>query len=109
MKLFDTVDGLLSGTRYLAWGIAAVGIIGSLVLAVANIPLGAASAAVFLAAFFLAVGVTLLLLPKKIAKGKLEGNKKYIVGSAAVVLAVIVMGIVWKTAGGFPDVNLLVM
>lgn len=107
MKLFDSIDGLLAGTRYLAWGIALLGIVGSVVLFFANLSLGLGSAAVFLATFFLAIGVTLLLLPKPLSKGKLEGIKKYGIGAVAVVIALIVMGAVWFTNGGFPAVNLI--
>lgn len=107
MKLFDTIDGLLVGTKYLAWGIALVGIIGSAILFFANLSMGLGAAMVFVAAFLLSVGVTLLLLPKKIAKGKLESNKRFAVGGVAVVLAVIVMGITYYANGGFPTMNLL--
>lgn len=107
MKLFECIDGLLKGTKYLAWAIALVGIVGSIVLFVANLSLGFGSAVVFLASFLLAVGVTLLLLPKKFAKGKLEGNKKNFVGAVACVLAAAIMGIVYFANGGFPELNLL--
>lgn len=107
MKLFESIDGLLVGTRYLAWAIAVLGIIGSAVLFVANLPLGFGTAVVFIASFFLSVGVTLLLLPKQLAKGKLAGGKKYVIGAVAVVLAVAVMGFVWVANGGFPAVNLI--
>lgn len=112
MKLFDTVDGLLVGTRYLAWGIGLVGIIGSVILFFANLPLGIASAATSLAALLLSVSVTLLLFPKKLTERNLEklaGTKRYIIGAAALVMAVAVMGIVYLTNGGFPALNLLVM
>lgn len=107
MKLFESIDGLLVGTKYLAWAIALVGILGSVVLFVANLSLGFGSAVVFIASFLLAVGVTLLLLPEKLAKGKLEGNKKNIVGVVACVLAAAIMGIVYFTNGGFPELNLI--
>lgn len=107
MKLFESIDGLLVGTKYLAWAIALVGILGSVVLFVANLSLGLGSAVVFVASFLLAVGVTLLLLPKKLAKGKLEGNKRNIVGAVAIVLAAAIMGIVYFTNGGFPELNLI--
>lgn len=107
MKLFDSIDGLLKGTRYLAWGIALLGIVGSVILFFANISLGMTSAAIFLATFFLAIGVTLLLLPKQLAKGILEGNKKYLIGTVALIVAFVVAGIVWFSNGGFPEVNLL--
>lgn len=110
MKLFDCIDGLLIGTKYLAWAIALVGILGSVVLFVANLSLGLGSAVVFLAAFFLAVGVTVALFPEKLATGKFEklaGNKKYAVGGILCVIAAVIMGIVYYSNGGFPELNLL--
>ena len=107
MDLFKIIDNLLVGTKYLAWAIGLVGIIGSVVLFFANISLGFASAAVFIAAFFLSIAVTLLLLPKQLAKGKLEGKHKNIIGGVALAIAVVVMGIVYAVSGGFPELNLL--
>lgn len=107
MGLFKTIDGLLAGTKHLAWGIALAGLIGSIILFFANIGLGFASAAVFCATLFLSIGVTLLLLPKTLAKKKLEGRGRYIIGVIAVVIAVAVMGIVYLSTGGFPAVNLI--
>lgn len=109
MKLFESIDGLLAGTRYLAWGIGVLGIIGSLMLFIANVPLGIGTAAVFIASLFLAVAVALLLLPKQLAKGKLEGKKKYIIGAISLVVAIVIMGIVYLSHGGFPEVNLIFM
>ena len=37
MKLFDSIDGLFSATRYLVWGLGVLGIIGSAVLIFVNI------------------------------------------------------------------------
>lgn len=108
MKLFATIDGLFIGTRYLSWGIALVGIVGSIVLFFVNLSLGISSAMVFVAAFLLAVGVTLLLLPKAFAKGLLSNAKmRYIVGGAALLLATVIMGITYFVSGGFPELNLL--
>jgi len=107
MKLFESIDGLLVGTRYLAWGIGVLGVIGSIILFIVNVPLGIGTAAVFIASFFLAVAVALLLLPKQLAKGKLKSNKKYIVGVVSLVIAIVVMGIVYLSNGGFPAVNLI--
>lgn len=108
MKLFDTIDGLLVGTKYLGWGIALVGIIGSIILFFANLSLGMASAMVFVAAFLLAIGVTLLLLPKQLAKGPLANSKmRNIIGIVALILAAAIMGITYFSAGGFPALNLL--
>lgn len=107
MKLFDSIDGLLVGTKYLAWGIALVGILASVILLFANLSLGVASAAACLAALLLSVGVTLLLLPKQLAKGILGSNKRFVIGGVAVVFAVAVMGIAYFTNGSFPALNLL--
>lgn len=57
--------------------------------------------------YFLAIGITLLLLPKQLAKGKLKGKKKYAVGTAALVISLAVAAIVWFTNGGFPVINLI--
>lgn len=107
MKLFECIDGLLVGTRYLAWAVALVGIVGSVVLFFTNLSIGYASAAVFIASFFLSVGVTLVLLPKMFAKGKLKSNMKYAVGIVSIVVAAAVMGIIYFSNGGFPKLNLI--
>lgn len=107
MKLFETIDGLLVGAKYLAWGIALVCIPIAVVLLFANLSLGLASVMVCAAALLLAVGVTLLLLPEKLAKGKLAGKKRNIVGAAAIVLAAAIMGITYFCVGGFPELNML--
>lgn len=110
MKLFDCIDGLLVGTKYLAWAIALVGIFGSVVLFVANLSLGLGSAVVFIASFLLSVSVTVALFPEKLATGKLEklaGSKKYVVGVVLCVIAAAIMGIVYFSNGGFPELNLL--
>ena len=70
--------------------------------------LGLPSAMVFVAAFLLAVGVTLLLLPEKFAKGKLADQKKRnTIGGVSLVIAVAIMGITYFVNGGFPELNLL--
>lgn len=107
MGLFKTIDGLLIGTKYLAWGIGLIGMIGSVVLFFANLSLGFASAAVFIAAFLLSVAVTLLLLPKQLVKGICTGKARYIIGGVALIIAVAVMGIVYASCEGFPALNLL--
>ena len=107
MGLFKCINGLLKGTKYLAWGIGVVGIIISVVLFFANIPLGFASAAVFIATFFLAIAVSLLLLPGKLAKGILSGKFRYILGSVALVIALVVIAVVYFSNGGFPELDLL--
>lgn len=107
MKLFESIDSLLIGTKYLAWAIALICIPVTAVLFFANLSLGLASAMVFIAAFLLAVGVTLLLLPQKLAKGILASKKRNIIAAVAVVLAAAIMGITYFSVGGFPELNLL--
>lgn len=107
MGLFKTVDGLLVGAKYLVWGLSVLGIVGSVVLFFANMGLGLGAAAVFIATLFLSIALTLLLLPKQLAKGPLEGNKRYVIGAVAAVIALAVMGIVYWMNGGFPAVNLI--
>ena len=107
MKLFETIDGLLVGTRYLAWGIGVIGIAVSVVLFFVNLSLGFASAMVFVAELLLSIAVMLLLLPERLAKGKLAGNKRLVIGAAALVLAAAIMGITYLVSGGFPAMNLL--
>ena len=109
MKLFESIDWLLIGTRYMSWAIALLGIVGSVILFFANIPLGIGSAMVFAASFFLAISVTLLLLPKQLAKGVLEGNKRYLTGAITFVIALVIMFVVWNVSGGFPNLNLIYM
>lgn len=107
MKLFGVIDGLLVGTRYLAWGIALVGIFASFVLLVANVPLGLGSVASCIALFLLACGTVLLLLPKRLAYGGLEGGARFAIGAVVLLVACAVMGIVCLTNGGFPPLDLL--
>lgn len=107
MNLLKTIDGLLVGTKYLAWAIALVGIPVSAVLVVANLAAGFAAVMVCLAAFLLSVGVTLLLLPKQLAKGILGSKKRMVIGAVVVVLAGVIMGISYFSAGAFPELNLL--
>ena len=105
--LFKSIDGLLVGTKYLAWAIGLLGMVGSVLLFLVNIPLGMGSAMVFVASLFLSIAVTLLLLPKKLAAGKLAGGKRYLIGAVACVIALAVMFAVWNICGGFPILNLV--
>lgn len=107
MKLFGIIDGLLVGTRYLTWGIALVGILVSLALLVANVPLGLGSVASCVALFLLACGSVLLLLPKQLAYGGLEGGVHFAIGAIVLLVACGVMGLVYLTQGGFPALNLI--
>ncbi|MGN1350842.1 MAG: hypothetical protein ACI4VM_07595, partial [Anaerovoracaceae bacterium] len=56
---------------------------------------------------FLAIAVTLLLMPEKLVRGKLAGKKRYVTGAASLAVAVVVMGIVYVSNGGFPALNLI--
>lgn len=108
MKLFETIDGLLAGTVYLVWGIALVGITGSVILFFANLSLGFASTVVFVAALLLSLAVTLMLLPKGLAKGRLADQRgRMVVGGVLLVLAAVIMGITYFACGGFPALNLI--
>ena len=107
MKLFETIDSLLAGTKYLAWGIALLCIPLSVILLFVNFTMGIPAVMACAAAFLLAVGVTLAILPEKLAKGKLAGKNRLIVGGVAIVLAVAVMGIAFFIAGDFPAMNLI--
>ena len=107
MKLFDSIDGLFSATRYLVWGLGVLGIIGSAVLIFVNIPMGLPAAASFIASLFLSIGVVFTLLPAKLEKGKVKGSKKYVAGVAALLVAFIIIAVVWAVNGGLPEVNLI--
>lgn len=107
MGLFKVIDYLLVGTKYLAWAMGLVGMVGSVILFFFNLSLGITSALVFVAALLLSVAVTLLLLPKALVKGKLDSPKRIVVGCVALVLAVAIMGIIYFVSGGFPSLNLL--
>ena len=107
MTLFKSIDGLLIGTKYLALGIALLCIPLSVILLFTNISMGFAAVMVCVAAFLLAVGVTQILLPEKLAKGKVDVKTRFVVGGVAIVLAAVVMGIAFFTAGGFPILNLI--
>lgn len=107
MMLFKSIDWLLAGTVYLLWAIGLLGIAGSVILFFVNLPLGLGAAMVFIAAFFLSMGVTLLLLPKRLAKGKMEGSRRYMTGAVFCVIALAVMFCVWNINGGFPSLNLI--
>ncbi|MDO5546267.1 MAG: hypothetical protein Q4F81_10715 [Eubacteriales bacterium] len=108
MKLFEIIDGLLAGAVYLFWAIALIGIPMTLILFFVNLGMGFASAMVFVAAFLLSIAVTLLLLPAKLAKGKLADQKKRVTaGCVLLVLAAAIMGITYFACGGFPAMNLI--
>lgn len=107
MMLFKTIDGLFVGTRYGAWGLGVLGIVGSIILAVANLTHGFGSMMLFVAALCLSIGVTLILMPKWFIKGELLKSKRFIIGGVAIVIAGAVAGIVYLTSGGFPPINLL--
>ncbi|MGN0313762.1 MAG: hypothetical protein ACI4EG_03105 [Fusicatenibacter sp.] len=61
--MFESIDGLLAGTKYLVWAIGLVGIVGSVILFFVNLSLGFSSAMFFFATLLLSIAVVLLLLP----------------------------------------------
>ena len=105
--LLRCIDGLLVGTRYLAWGLGVLGVVVSATLFCLDLPLGAASALVWIAALLLAVGVTLTLLPAALVRGKLAEKLRWAVGCGALAAAMLLMGGVYLACGGFPAVDLL--
>ena len=107
MGLSKVIDGLLVGTHYLAWVLAVVCIPGSIVLMLANLTLGIGAVAVFLAALLLAVGLSVLIMPKLVSD-RIEVAKKVRIPAVILcVAAVALMGITYAMCGGFPVINLL--
>lgn len=107
MMLLKTIDGLFVGTRYGAWGLGVLGIVGSIILVLANFTNGLASMMLFVAALSLSLGVSLILLPKWFIKGDLLQSKRFIIGGVAITIAAIVAGAIYFINGGFPPINLL--
>lgn len=111
MMLLKVIDGLFIGTRYGAWLIALLGIAGSLVLAVANVGAGFSAVLVCAGALLLSIAVTLLLMPKSLLDGflknHLQGNQRFVIGAAGLVMAMVLVGGVYFANGGFPDMNLI--
>lgn len=64
MMLFTLIDKLLIGTRYLAWGIGALGLLVSIALGVANFSVGMSAVLLCVAGFLFSLAVSLILLPK---------------------------------------------
>lgn len=100
-KMFKTIDGLFTGTRFGVLGLAALGIAGSVILFFANIGLGILPALLCVAAFALCAALVLLLMPGKMTK------KRAVAAAVGLVLAFAIAGITYYTNGGFPQMNLL--
>lgn len=107
MMIFKVIDGLFVGTRYGAWLLGVLGIVGSLVLAVANLGVGFGAVLVCAGALLVSVAVSLLLVPQKLLKNRFEGNKRVLIGVAALVASMVLVGGVYFLNGGFPELNLI--
>ncbi|MFC0233876.1 hypothetical protein ACFFIF_07720 [Vagococcus entomophilus] len=107
MMLFKTIDNLFVGTKYGVWGMSVLGIVFSVVLALANFGMGIGAVAIFIATFCLSISLMLLLLPKGLEKGKKINKYKYGTAILLGVIALSITGIVYFTNGGFPELNLL--
>lgn len=107
MMLLKVIDGLFVGTRYGVWLLGVLGIIGSVILAVANVGAGISAMLVCVGALLLSIAVALLLMPQNLTKNRLEGRNPYLIGTIALIAAMIVVGGVYFTNGGFPDLNLI--
>lgn len=104
--LTKTIDGLFIGTRYGVWALGVLGIIGSIVLTFVNFSMGIPSALTCVGALFLSIAVALALLPKQLVKGELL-EKRFMIVAVASILAIAIVGIIYFTNGGFPELNLL--
>lgn len=109
--LTKTIDGLFIGTRYLVWVLGILGIVGSVILAAANISLGMSSVFVFIGTLLLSITLSLLLMPDALVKQKILPealmSKRFVISAVSAVLAAAVVGIIYFTNGGFPSLNLL--
>ncbi len=94
----NCIKGLLIFTKWLGFALAIVCIPLSILLFIANLPLGILSAGVFIASLLAAVGVA-LLIPKTPVFLK-------VVGGILLVAAVVIMGLICFTEGGFPALDI---
>lgn len=107
MSILKVIDGLFIGTRYGVWLLSLIGIPVALILAFVNMSLGMVSALVFVAALFGSLGVMLILLPKQFVSKSKFFEKRFAAGSATLVIALIMIGTIYFTQSGFPEINLL--
>lgn len=106
MLIDKTISYLFTGTRYLVWGMALIGIIGSVILFWVNLPLGLLSATTFVASLALAISLSLLLAPRLLTPW-LSITNRLTIGLPAFLIALAVMGMIYYAHGGFPTLNLL--
>lgn len=107
MGLFSVIDFLFAGTQYLVWGIAVAGVPASLVLLLANLPLGLFSAAIFVATLLLAAGCAVVFMPKEVADHVPAARRLFMPAIALVVVAAVLGAAVYFLNGGLPEVSLL--
>lgn len=107
MKIFEVIDYLFVGIRYGSWGIGLLGIVASIVLAIANVGMGFSAVILFVATLLLSIAISLLLAPQKWMAKKLSNKKKYTISAVCLIGAVLIAGITFLTNSGFPELNLL--
>lgn len=105
--LSKTINGLFIKTYYGVWGLGVLGIFGSLILVFVNISLGMSSLLTCVALLCLSLTITMGLLPKFFIKGALLEKIRIPLTIITALLAISIMGIVYLTTGGFPELNLL--
>lgn len=104
--LIKTIDGLFVGTRYGVWVLGILGIVGSVILILVNFTLGFPSTLLCVGALCLSITVATALFPKQLIKGSLL-EKRFILATITGVIAIAIVGIVYFTNGGFPELNLI--
>lgn len=111
MFIFNIIDYLFVFIRYLCFGMGAVGIVGSVILALCNMSMGMNAVLLFVAAFLLSIALTLLLMPSKMVEKLPSGlmDKRWTISIVALVVATALTGIIYFTNGGFPTLNLIFM
>lgn len=107
MKLFESIDAILTATRYLVWGIGLIGVPASAALALVNLPLGMPSFLIFASTLFLSAAIVFLLVPKRLSEGILGSPFRLVAGGIALLAAILIMGSVYYTLGGFPVLDLV--
>lgn len=109
MILSDVINGLFIGVRYLVWAMGIVGIPVSIILLIVNIGVGIGAIGLMFALFLLSLAITLMLMPSSLVEKLPEvlQEKRFLMGTIAVIIAVLLAGIVYFTVGGFPSLNLL--
>lgn len=107
MMIFKTIDGLFKSTRYGVWALSLLGLVGSLILILANLSLGFYSTLTFVSTLLLCLGLGLILAPSQFKQVEALGQKRWAAGFGMVVCAVVLFGAIYFLNGTFPSYNLL--